>query len=1011
MKRISKLLLAMLACATLSVAFTACNNQNESTSSSDSSVATSVSGNITLNKTTATMDLYETMTLTATLEGVTGDVVWSSSDPTKATVENGVVTSIAAGEVTVTATVGEVSATCVVTIASSGQVPVLSIGDESMNLTQGSDFTITPALTYKGQAVEATYTYASTAPTVATVENGVIVAVGSGSTTITVTASYLGFQTSKQINVTVMANVSFETNENEVVLGAVEVGEYVTSQTIITSVYENDVVVTDPVIVWASQDGTVATVEEGVITAVGVGETTVSATYTSTDGEDFTVFVTVVVERPVVNGKLTNSAIDIGAVEGDTMAFDLSGLEANGELVKISDATGDGEAVEIPFTMEGGKVVAAKADVLSGERKLVIEYEKIAYNVTVKMADKVITKAEELLNLKSYSPNVTTVTWSYGDRTKTGDCYDGYFVLGNNITLGTTMVSYLTEEGDPVRAMWDDGPGFSGTFDGNGYSIIGGVYGKGGLFGYLTETSVIKNVAFVNLTIGQSDLAKPYFDSASAVLSVSAWGKISDVLIQVNEIYTRAPQFGFDGEWGVVAMNVGHSFKTTNLIIYDDSTTTVHNRASFYSSPAAKEWTIVSDTTYVFTNGNIYYINRHSGWAEGYPLTAIARDKTLTEAAVEVSAFGDIWDMTGDRARFKSSEVDLTGENKAQFDMSGETFEVTLSELKGKTVEFASVNGQEFSFTQNETTLTFNAESYKEAATQHGVVTIDIIAGCAAYKFNVLNVTKVITKAEELLNLKSYSPNVTSVTWSYGDRTANGDCYDGYFVLGNNITLDTTMVSYLSEEGDPVRAMWNDEPGFAGTFDGQGYSIIGGVYGKGGLFGYLTRTSVIKNVAFVNLTIGQSDLAKPYFDSASAVLSVSAWGKISDVLIQVNEIYTRAPQFGFDGEWGVVAMNVGHSFKTTNLIIYDDSTTTVHNRASFYSAPSIGEWAIVSNTTYVFTNGNIYYKGRHSGSSAGHPLTAIAKDKTLTEAEVEVSAFGDIWDMTGDRATFKSLNA
>lgn len=44
-------------------------------------------------------------------------VKWSSSDKTKATVEDGVVTGVAAGEATITAKVGDLSASCVVTVS------------------------------------------------------------------------------------------------------------------------------------------------------------------------------------------------------------------------------------------------------------------------------------------------------------------------------------------------------------------------------------------------------------------------------------------------------------------------------------------------------------------------------------------------------------------------------------------------------------------------------------------------------------------------------------------------------------------------------------------------------------------------------------------------------------------------------------------------------------------------------------------------------------------------------
>ena len=75
---------------------------------------------ITLNKTTASVEVGKTTQLTATLEpyGASGNITWSSSNTTVATVNNnGLVTGKAVGESTITATCGTFSASCVVTVA------------------------------------------------------------------------------------------------------------------------------------------------------------------------------------------------------------------------------------------------------------------------------------------------------------------------------------------------------------------------------------------------------------------------------------------------------------------------------------------------------------------------------------------------------------------------------------------------------------------------------------------------------------------------------------------------------------------------------------------------------------------------------------------------------------------------------------------------------------------------------------------------------------------------------
>ena len=76
---------------------------------------------ISLNRSTlrmVTLNDTETLVATVTPAGATDSVVWSSSDPTVASVsDSGVVTAIAYGSATITATAGAVSATCSVAVA------------------------------------------------------------------------------------------------------------------------------------------------------------------------------------------------------------------------------------------------------------------------------------------------------------------------------------------------------------------------------------------------------------------------------------------------------------------------------------------------------------------------------------------------------------------------------------------------------------------------------------------------------------------------------------------------------------------------------------------------------------------------------------------------------------------------------------------------------------------------------------------------------------------------------
>lgn len=69
---------------------------------------------------TVEVDAEATVYATLTPAGATGTITWTSSDNTVATVANGVITGVAVGTATITATCGAYSDTCVVTVEAQG---------------------------------------------------------------------------------------------------------------------------------------------------------------------------------------------------------------------------------------------------------------------------------------------------------------------------------------------------------------------------------------------------------------------------------------------------------------------------------------------------------------------------------------------------------------------------------------------------------------------------------------------------------------------------------------------------------------------------------------------------------------------------------------------------------------------------------------------------------------------------------------------------------------------------
>ncbi len=237
---------------------------------------------ITLDKETLELNVGETAALTATVapdNATDKTVTWTSDNEEVATVDaEGIVTAIAAGEAVITATCGEVSAECKVTVT---PVVIDATGvtidtPAKTQLMDGETVTLTATVT-PDDAADLTVTWSSSDETIATVsEDGVVTAKAKlGKVTITATAN--GSATPGAVKATVELEV-IATPVSILAVSAdktsIEVGETVTL--IATVLPEN---ATDKTVTWSSSDETIATVDaEGVVTGVKAGEVVITAT-------------------------------------------------------------------------------------------------------------------------------------------------------------------------------------------------------------------------------------------------------------------------------------------------------------------------------------------------------------------------------------------------------------------------------------------------------------------------------------------------------------------------------------------------------------------------------------------------------------------------------------------------------------------------------------------------------------------------------------------------------------
>ncbi len=150
---------------------------------------------VSLNKTSTTIDVGASETLTATVapsNATNQNVSWSSNNTAVATVNNGLVTGVTAGTATITVTTedGSKTATCVVTVTTPSSDPVavtgVSLNKASTSIKVGATETLTATIA-PSNATNKAVTWSSDKTSVATVNNGVITGVAAGTATITVT--------------------------------------------------------------------------------------------------------------------------------------------------------------------------------------------------------------------------------------------------------------------------------------------------------------------------------------------------------------------------------------------------------------------------------------------------------------------------------------------------------------------------------------------------------------------------------------------------------------------------------------------------------------------------------------------------------------------------------------------------------------------------------------------------------------------------------------------------------
>jgi len=229
---------------------------------------------ISLNKTTLNIKEKASETLSVKFNPTNATnkkITWRSSNKNIATVDaNGKVTGVAAGNATITAVSndGGFVARCEVKVeAISKKVTSISLDKKELKIIAGEETTLKATIS-PNYAENKNVTWESSDKQVATVKDGKVTAIKPGTAEIKVITEDGGKEAICKITVTSppIKSIKFEETEKTVYIGSETTLSTINEP--INSVLENAI--------WTSSDETVATVENGIVKALSLGETIIT---------------------------------------------------------------------------------------------------------------------------------------------------------------------------------------------------------------------------------------------------------------------------------------------------------------------------------------------------------------------------------------------------------------------------------------------------------------------------------------------------------------------------------------------------------------------------------------------------------------------------------------------------------------------------------------------------------------------------------------------------------------
>jgi len=259
-------------------------------------------------------------------QDVTASVTWTSSSPTVATIgANGAANCVAAGQATITATVGSVTGSSLLTVTSA-TLSSIAVNPANPSVVAGATQQFTATGTFSDgsqQVVTTSVSWSSSTPTVATIAaNGVSSSVASGQSTITATQGSVSGTANLTVTTATLAAIQITPQSPTATIGSGQ-------QFLATGIYSDGTSADiSSTVTWNSSAPTVATMSassQGLAVTAGTGETRISASYGALAAS-----TTLAVQDQLVSLAITPSAISMATGNGNGQPFIADGTYASG---------------------------------------------------------------------------------------------------------------------------------------------------------------------------------------------------------------------------------------------------------------------------------------------------------------------------------------------------------------------------------------------------------------------------------------------------------------------------------------------------------------------------------------------------------------------------------------------------------------------------------------------------------------------------------------------------------